>query len=418
MKAAGRLDPQPWMNEREVRTVMAALTAKRQTVRFVGGCVRDSVGQRKLRKMDVDVATPDDPKTVSALLAAEGLKAVPTGIAHGTVSAICGARRFEITTLRVDVETTGRHARIAFTDDWAADAARRDFTMNALYADPDGTLYDPTGGLEDLKTGRVRFIGDPSQRIKEDYLRILRFFRFYAYYGLPPADPAAVEACRRNASGLERLSGERIVHELRQILMARHPAPVLRMMATEEVLGRVVPEATNLDRLSRLTRRDTADPAWIRRLAAVMDGSPDDIRGRAEALRLSSRDCKRLVSLADIKPMLPTPDEQVLRGTLYAMGQEKFRDNVYLRWAEDAAGDHLGWQKMLRFAEKWTQPMFPLSGGDALGLGLIGPAVGEALKVVESWWIAEDFQPNREACLAKLGETGGSRPYRDSDVLH
>ena len=407
MKADGRLDPQPWMDEREVRIVMAALTAKRQTVRFVGGCVRDSVAQRKFR--EVDVATPDDPKTVSALLEAGGLKAIPTGIAHGTVSAMCGDRRFEITTLRVDVETTGRHARIAFTDDWAADAARRDFTMNALYADPDGTLYDPTGGLEDLEAGRIRFIGNPSQRIKEDYLRILRFFRFYAHYGVQPADPTAMEACRRNASGLERLSGERIAHELQRILMAADPSPVLRMMAAEEVLGRVVPEATNFDRLSRLTRRDTADPDAVRRLAAVMDGSPDDIRRRAEALRLSSRDRERLVSLADPRPMLLTPDERVLRGTLYAVGREKFRDNVYLRWAEDAAGDHLGWRKMLTVPDNWTPPMFPLSGGDALGLGLTGSAVGEALKVVENWWIAEDFQPNREACLAKLGEAGGSK---------
>ncbi|MDA1132868.1 MAG: CCA tRNA nucleotidyltransferase [Proteobacteria bacterium] len=401
MRPAGKLGPQPWMQSREVRLVVGALTAKRQTVRFVGGCVRDSVVQREFR--EVDIATPDDPGTVSDLLAAAGLKAIPTGIAHGTVSAISGGRTFEITTLRVDTETTGRHATVAFTDDWAADAARRDFTVNALYADPDGTLYDPTGGLPDLNAGRIRFVGNASARIAEDYLRILRFFRFFAYYGSPPANAEAMAACREHASGIARLSGERIAHELLRLLGAAAPAAVVQLMHEAGVLDRIAPEATDFARLAHLSRRDGDDPDPVRRLAALLRAEPEAIRARAEVLRLSNRNRDRLAGLAALPPVSPTADERVLRRALYAVGREKFRDDVYLRWAEDAIGTHPGWREVLTFPDRWTPPVFPLGGDDALALGLNGAAVGAALAAVEAWWIGEDFTPDRAACLDRLG---------------
>jgi len=201
---ADRLAPQPWMTAPETRAVVAALTADGTEVRFVGGCVRDALLGRPVK--DVDIATPDRPQRVMELLARAGIRAIPTGIEHGTVTAVVGRTPFEITTLRRDVETYGRRAKVAFTDDWTADAARRDFTINALSCTPDGRLYDPFGGLADLRAGRVRFVGDPEARIREDVLRLLRFFRFYAHYGAAPPDPAALAACRALAPLLPGLA--------------------------------------------------------------------------------------------------------------------------------------------------------------------------------------------------------------------
>ncbi|MEE8534186.1 MAG: CCA tRNA nucleotidyltransferase, partial [Alphaproteobacteria bacterium] len=229
------------------RAVVDALTADSAEVRFVGGCVRDAVAGRKVT--DVDIATPDPPETVTRLLEAAGIRVVPTGIAHGTVTAVIRHRHFEITTLRRDVETYGRRAKVAFTDDWTADAARRDFTINALFCDPDGTLYDPFGGIDDLDAGRVRFVGDAVKRIKEDVLRLLRFFRFYAHYGRPPPDAEALAACRAMARALPGLSGERVSAELLRLLAAPDPAAVLALMIEAEVLAFVLPEVAGLDAL-------------------------------------------------------------------------------------------------------------------------------------------------------------------------
>ena len=210
------------------RAVTEALSAEGATVRFVGGCVRDAVLGRDAK--DVDIATPDPPETVIALLEAAGLKAVPTGIAHGTVTAVADGTPFEVTTLRHDVETDGRHAKVAFTDDWVADAARRDFTLNALYCDADGALYDPVGGIEDARRGRVRFVGDARARIEEDALRLLRFFRFHAHYGRGEADATALAACRELAPLLANLSGERLRDETLKLLAAPESAPVVALM--------------------------------------------------------------------------------------------------------------------------------------------------------------------------------------------
>ena len=263
--AAERIAPQPWMTEAATASVLGALGG---TARFVGGCVRDALLGRAI--VDIDIATPLLPEEVMRRLEAAGIKAVPTGLDHGTVTAVAPPRRFEVTTLRRDVETDGRHARVAFTDDWAADASRRDFTMNALFLDAEGRVFDPMGGLPDLHAGRVRFVGDPATRIREDVLRILRFYRFQAHYGRGEADPPARADCRALAPLLPSLSGERVAAELLKLLAAPDPMPTLRLMAADGVLAMLLPEARRLARLAALIPLEgIGDP--LRRLAALLD---------------------------------------------------------------------------------------------------------------------------------------------------
>lgn len=403
MDSAGSIPPQDWMTAPQTQAVMAALTVDGQAVRFVGGCVRDAVLGRAIK--DIDIATAHPPDRVTELLEAAGLGAVPTGIDHGTITAVADGKPFEVTTLREDVETMGRHAKVAFTQDWAGDASRRDFTINALYCDPDGTLYDPTGGLSDLKAGRVRFVGDASQRIVEDYLRILRFFRIHAHYGKGEPDADALAACQTHAQGLGNLSAERIAAELLRLLGAPNPEPVLRLMAGAGVLAQVLPEATNFERLKGLTKLDAADPDPLRRMAAVIAVDAGAAEAMAGRLKLSNGHRRRLIGLAHLPPVSPDGKDPVLRRALYSVGRQKFQDDVYLRWAEDADGTQPGWLRVLNFPDAWTPPPFPLSGEDALAAGIPqGPAIGEALSEIEAWWIAEDFQPGRADCLKKLRE--------------
>jgi len=282
----GYIEAQAWMTATATRAVLAALTADGAVARFVGGCVRDAVLGRAVK--DIDLATTDEPKTVIEKLERAGLKAVPTGIAHGTVTAVAEKQPFEITTLRRDVETDGRHATVAFTDDWIADAARRDFTFNAMFCDADGTLYDPFDGRVDLESGRVRFVGDAKKRIEEDVLRLLRFFRFTAWVGHPPHDVEAVAACREFAPKLVTLSGERVRNELLKLLAAPDPLPALALMDELDVTRHVIANPRD-DRLRRLAamialEAETGDP--IPRLAAIVadgvaaePGAPEAVTG-------------------------------------------------------------------------------------------------------------------------------------------
>ncbi len=415
MEPAEKISPKTWMRAAPVRQLMAALTADGQPARYVGGCVRDMLLDRDVR--DVDVATALAPEEVIRRLAEAGVRTVATGIEHGTVTAILGERagpfdHFEITTLRTDVTTDGRRATVAFIDDWATDAARRDFTINALFCDGDGTVYDPVGGLADLRQGKVRFVGDAAQRIREDVLRLLRFFRFQATYGTAPADADGLAACTELAPLLPTLSGERVAHELMRLLAAQDPAPVFSLMAGQGILLHVLPETGAIDRLAALTviedRTVGTDP--LRRLAAMLIVDAGGAAGVAERLRLSKVQRLRLIAMAAGLPNVDAAMSQhERRALLYGVGERAFVDFVLLAWADrlarGAACNDEAWQMLLALPQHWSLPTLPVGGRDVQVLGVPdGPAIGEALQAVESWWIAGDFSGDRAACLARLQE--------------
>lgn len=388
----------PWMTTPAVKAVFAALTADGAIVRFVGGCVRDAVIGRK-GSGDIDLATPDTPEVVTALLEAAGLRALPTGIDHGTITALASGQTVEVTTLRRDVETDGRRALVAFTDDWEVDAARRDFTMNALFCDPDGSVYDPVDGLADARAGRVRFIGNPGKRIDEDALRILRFFRFFAHYSQGPADRSALAACRDKASHVTALSGERTGAEMLKLLAAPDPTPALSLMIETGVMAALLPQITKLSHLTTLCRIDDGDP--LRRLAYLLRMGSGGAKGVAERLRLSNADRDRLAAMTDPPfDIASRVDAVAQRRALYHLGAELFVDLVYLAWAER---DHANFSAMINAARHWTAPILPIGGKDVMERGIeSGPQVGQLLKEIEEWWVSGDFKADRDSCLAKL----------------
>ena len=397
MKPTGRLEPQPWMDTPQVRVLFDSLGRADVVARFVGGCVRDAVLQRPMADVDIDLAVDKPPETIMRALASARLKSVPTGLKHGTVTALVEGDRFELTTLRRDVETDGRRAVVAFTDDWLEDANRRDFTFNALYADRDGTLYDPFDGQSDLAAGRVRFIGEADTRIAEDRLRVLRFFRFHAWYGRLPLDGPSFEACRRNAGVLGGLSGERVAKELLRLLAAPAPADALQAMAEAGALDHWLPEYVGVRRLEALiAREDAPDP--LRRLAAVLP-SDADATSIGKRLKLSTQQALRLeVMLAQAPAIDIAGGPKAWRAGIYGLGNNLYADRLLL--ALESPGD---WQAALALARTWTPPELPVSGGDALTLGLKpGPRVGALIEAVERWWIDRDFSADRAACLAEL----------------
>lgn len=400
-----QIEPQPWMTSPKTRAVLDALAGGGVGVRFVGGCVRDAVIGRKIS--DIDLATDARPERVVEVLEGAGLKVIPTGLAHGTVTAVSGGAPYEITTLRHDVETDGRRAIVAFTDDWEADAARRDFTMNALSLEPGGLLHDPFGGIDDLRAGRVRFVGDARQRLTEDVLRLLRFFRFHAHYGKPPPDSEALAACREMAHLLPRLSAERVRVELLKLLAAPDPAPVIRLMRDEGVLEHFLARATAIDRLDRMVAIESSlglcDP--LRRLAALLPVDSDTARHLAQGLRLSNSERDRLVTMAAPGIDLATDIDRATRHrTLYAVGVDAWSDIVLLAWA---AGhdepDNRDWRALFNETKDWERPKFPLSGRDLRKLGVEeGARIGKLLRAAEDWWIGGDFRADRKECLAWL----------------
>lgn len=400
-----QIKPQPWMTSPKTRAVLDALAGGGVGVRFVGGCVRDAVIGRKIS--DIDLATDARPERVMELLEGAGLKVIPTGLAHGTVTAVSGGTPYEITTLRHDVETDGRRAVVAFTDDWEADAARRDFTMNALSLEPGGLLHDPFGGIRDLKAGRVRFVGDARQRLAEDLLRLLRFFRFHAHYGKPPPDSEALAACREMAHLLPRLSAERVRVELLKLLAAPDPAPVIRLMRDEGVLDHFLAQATAIDRLDRMVAIESGLGVCdsLRRLAALLPVDGDTARHLGQGLRLSNSERDRLAAMASPE-IVPSPglDRATRRRGLYAVGPETWSDLVLLTWASGhEEPDDRDWRAMFNEAQHWDRPKFPLSGRDVRKLGIEeGARIGELLRAAEEWWIGGDFQADRKECFAWL----------------
>ena len=384
------LSDQPWLTAPATRAVMTALEAAGGPgcARFVGGCVRNALIGRPVA--DVDIATTLTPEDTDRAIRAAGLKSVPTGIAHGTVTAVADRRPFEITTLRRDVSTDGRNATVAFTDDWAEDAARRDFRLNALYADVDGRVFDPTGeGVADAEAGRIIFVGDPETRIREDFLRILRFFRFHAWYGRGEPDAAALAACRALAEGMTRLSAERVSSELMKLLSAPDPRAAVRAMAGAGVLVQILPEA-RLTPLFDAAVEQGADATA--RLMMLLPADEAVVRTAAGRLRFPNAARDRLAFAAQAFPAVGlSMSDREARAVLYRHGAQAVSDAIRRRWAgaPDQGGDA---RRLLALAADWTRPRLPVGGRDLARLGIEpGPETGRLLKAFEESWIAEDF---------------------------
>ncbi len=403
MEPVRQLDPIGIMAGLPARKVLQSLMRTGQEARFVGGCVRDAV--IGVEAEDVDIATPLPPDEVMRRLKADGLRVVPTGIKHGTVTAICEGVPFEITTLRRDVESYGRHAKVEFTDDWLEDARRRDFTFNALSLSAEGDLYDPFEGLSDLAAGRVVFVGDARERIREDVLRVLRYFRFHARFGKGPPDPDAIAACAEHARLLPTLSGERVREEILRLLANDRAVQVWRLMLERGIVPHLLPWATDVDRLAALDRLEwmVGEADIMARLAALLPPGDDAARAVAERLRLSNTQRDRLVLLAD-PPLAVTAEltQTQRRAALQKLGPEIYRDLLMLH----AAGHGVPSVEILEplaEAAAWRHIPFPLKGQDALDRGVpAGPEVGRLVGEVEDWWAARDFRPDRDACLAEL----------------
>ena len=401
------LTGQPWLEAPATRRVMDALEAAGGPgcARFVGGCVRNALIGQPVE--DVDIATTLLPAETEKAIRAAGLKAVPTGVAHGTVTAVADRRPFEITTLRCDVSTDGRNATVAFTDDWAEDAARRDFRLNALYADRDGRVVDPTGeGVADAQAGRIVFVGDPATRIREDYLRILRFFRFFAWYGRGEPDAAALDACEALAPGMVRLSAERVSKELMRLLAAPDPRRAMAAMAATGVLAGILPEAEDGPVFEAMIGLSD-DP--VARLMALVPAQASTAVEISRRLRLPNATRDRLTAAALALPEvgLAMPDA-ALRAAVYRHGGQAAGDALLIHEARAPAGGAKA-RRLRDLAASWIPPRLPVGGRDVARLGVPpGPETGRLLKAFEAAWVAEDFPATGHA--ERLARLAGARP--------
>jgi poly(A) polymerase len=373
-----RVDPHYWLDRPGIDRLLRALGADEGGARFVGGAVRDAL--LGIPPVDLDLATPHAPDDVVRRLEAAGIKAIPTGIAHGTVTAVASGTMVEVTTLRCDLDTDGRRATVAFTDDWAADAARRDFTINALYADPrSGEVIDHVGGEADIAARRVRFIGEPLQRIAEDHLRILRYFRFHARYGHGEPDPAAIAACCERANDLMALSRERIADELLKLLALPDPTPTVKLMLGCNLFAPVLPEIDSAVRLGALIeaeRQAGLRPDPVRRLAALLPGEPTIAEKVGARLKLSNKAKKRLASAATAH-LGANP-----RALAYRIGVEGALDRLLLASQPDEAAA----------IASWTPPRLPIGGGNLIERGVPqGPEVARMLRRIEDEWERAGF---------------------------
>jgi poly(A) polymerase len=369
--------------------------------RFVGGCVRDAV--LGVAAEDIDIAVPIPPDQVIFHLTKPDINVIPTGYDFGTITAVVNGRTFQITSLRKDWETDGRHAKVTYGTDWHEDAQRRDFTINALYADHDGTIHDYYGGLEDLKFGIVRFVGDASQRIQEDYLRILRYFRFLAWYGHGPVNLEAVQACTTHGHGLKGLSRERIGHEFIKLLGAPLPLPSLNLMSKANVAQYIVPQPLNLQALEVLINFEKSKKA-MRRLAALLL-PVIEVEENSKALRLSRQQKQYLQRCNSRIDAYPSSIKAINRN-LYEDGVELFQDLTMLSLTlRPLSSTPTILEEALKFASTWSPPIFPIKGKDLVSLGFKpGPKMGALLKQCEEWWVEENFQPDRDACLKWIRE--------------
>ncbi len=382
--------------------VLAAIAHAGGEVRIVGGAVRNALMGERVG--DIDLATTLAPERTLVAAKAAGLKAVPTGIEHGTVTIVSDGHGFEVTTLRHDVETDGRRAKVSFTDDWAADAARRDFTLNALYCDAAGAVYDPLGGYGDVLSRSIRFVGDAAERISEDYLRILRYFRFLAQYGNGPADDAALAACRSLRAGLLQLSRERVGQEMRKLLLAKGAAVAVGLMnsiGVSETLFDCNLDAATLNRIVVLDGVHELSPEYALRLAGCYDG---DSAAAAASFSLSKAEERAISAIRDCIPPVPALRDNERKVVLYRIGAGTWRQVVQLEWARSgAAPEDEDWLSLFRLADEWPVPQLPVSGADLLDEGLEpGPKVGEVLRALEDWWMAGGFVATKQELLARV----------------
>jgi len=411
---AGKAD---WLGEKHLQRLLAVLTDGGEAACVAGGAVRNAlIGQPVA---DIDIATTCLPQETIRRAEAAGFKAVPTGIEHGTITVVAGGKPYEITTLRADIETDGRRAKVSFGRDWKADAERRDFTINALYAEADGTVIDLVGGVADIEARRLRFIGDPEARIREDFLRILRFFRFFAWYGDGRPDAEGLKACARLKEGLGQLSAERVWSELKKLLSAPDPSRALLWMRQAGVLTSVLPESEKwgIDAIHGLvkTGKDlgwTPDP--LLRLEAIVPPDVARVKVLAERLKFSTSEADRLRHWALTAAVEPKTSEGELAKKLYLGDQEGFVDRLRLSLASararavgdnDALLEAGGFSRLLAFAAKWEKPLFPLKGADLTRLGASpGPKLGAILKNLEREWIEAGFAPDRGMLLERAAK--------------
>lgn len=399
-----RLDPQPWMTSSSAQRVMAALDAIRPgCARFVGGCVRNALLGEPVA--DIDIATQLTPDLVHKAMIKAGIAVHPTGVEHGTLTVVADHQPFEVTSLRQDVETDGRRATVVFTDDWALDAQRRDFRMNALYVSIAGELFDPTGGgLDDISSRRIVFVGDPETRIREDYLRILRFFRFQAWYGRSMIDMPGLEACAQLREGLGEISVERIWAETRKLMGAPQPLVAMHAMEDSGVLHELFPEAKGLELLAKLVgleMREALAPDPMARFLSLFWKEADAVSAVASRLKMSNEERQRLNwAVRDETPLWGGVTEHEVRAALYRAGEQVIRDRIMLEWASDGSPD---WRDVHSQARTWRRPVIPVAGADLLALGVTeGPAIGQMLRRMEEAWIESDFTLDRQQLIAQV----------------
>jgi poly(A) polymerase len=394
-----------WLQSPATQAVLASLSAGGFEARVVGGAVRNALCGRPVA--DVDIATTATPGQVIERAARANLKSVATGLKHGTVTVIAGGQPFEVTTLRRDVETDGRHATVAFTDDWVADASRRDLTLNALYCDAAGTIFDPLGGVGDLMAGRVRFIGDARARIREDYLRILRFFRFTAEYADGPPDADGIAAAVAGRDGLARLSAERVRAELLRLLVAPRAVQVIETMAAFGLLTALVPVAPRTAALARLVAIESGlgfAPDAALRLAVMSVAVAEDAVRLARHLRLSAAEHEVMERAAMAEEVNPAATGKLHRTQLYRWGKSAFRERVLMAWVARAAPvDDPDWRRLIGLPDRWAAPKLPITGRDLMARGMTpGPRMGEVLAALETWWITSDFPDEHALITAEM----------------
>ena len=413
-----------WLAAVELQALLAALSADGEEARVAGGAVRNALLGEAVA--DVDIATTCLPDDTIARATAAGFKTVPTGYDHGTVTVIAGGQAYEVTTLRADIETDGRHARVVFGRDWRRDAERRDFTINALYCLADGTIVDLVGGIADLESRTLRFIGDAEERIREDFLRILRFFRFFAWYGSGRPDAQGLKACARLKDGLAKLSAERVWSELKKLLEAPDPGRALLWMRQTGVLTAVLPESEKwgIDAVPALiaAERDLGwSPDPLLRLEAMVPPEPARMKAMADRLKLSNAETARLLGWAMAQAVRPETSDDALRRALYYSESQSVEDRLKLAWVsargraetDDAALAEAGnYVRLARVLNGWTKPAFPISGDDLIALGSKpGKSLGDVLRKLEAEWVDAGFKTQRDALLERaaslVAETSG-----------